>query len=288
MNRPATIENVLSDAASVLSEVSESPRLDAEALLAWALQAPRAYLFTHPEEQLKEKPASEFSTAIGRREKGEPVAYITGSKEFWSMEFNVSSDTLVPRPETEILVEQTLMLVPQDTACHILDLGTGSGAIALAIASERPKTTVAAVDSSDAALKVARENAKLHKLHNVNFLLGNWTESVADQTFDLIVSNPPYVRDDDPVLEDLKHEPRFALTAGPDGLDAIRKIAKEAKTVIAPNGCILLEHGAEQQNAVAAILRQSGWTDIACFQDLAGQPRVTTARMSTPRQQDQT
>ena len=139
MNRPASIAQALSDAARVLSDVSESPRLDAETLLAWALQAPRAYLFTHPEEQMHKKPATDFSTAISRREKGEPVAYITGSKEFWSMEFKVSPDTLVPRPETETLVEQVLALITQDGPCRILDLGTGSGAIAIAIASERPK-----------------------------------------------------------------------------------------------------------------------------------------------------
>jgi len=287
MNRPATIENVLSDAADVLSEVSESPRLDAEAMLAWALQAPRAYLFTHPEEQLQEKPATEFSTAIHRREKGEPVAYITGSKEFWSLEFKVSPDTLVPRPETETLVEQALTLITEDGPCRILDLGTGSGAIAIAIASERPKSTVDAVDSSSAALMIAKQNAALHGIQNIEFLQGSWTTPVGDRTFDVIVCNPPYVGDGDPALEDLKHEPISALTAGPDGLDAIRRIAIEAKSVIEANGSILFEHGIEQQDAVAAILRERGWTDIACFKDLAGQPRVTTAKMSASPSKDQ-
>ncbi len=286
MNRPASIAHALSDAARALSDVSESPRLDAEALLAWALQAPRAYLFTHPEEELQDRPATDFSTAIRRREKGEPVAYITGSKEFWSMEFKVSPDTLVPRPETELLVEQALALITQDGPCRILDLGTGSGAIAIAIASERPKSTVDAVDSSSAALMIAKQNAALHGIQNIDFLQGSWTAPVADRTFDVIVSNPPYVTDDDPALENLKHEPISALTAGPDGLAAIRKIAEEAKTIIEAGGSILFEHGTEQQDAVAGVLQEYGWTDIACFKDLAGQPRVTTAKMSTSPPKD--
>ncbi len=287
MSPPATIEHTLSDAARALSEVSESPRLDAEALLAWALRIPRAYLFTHPEEEVQDQPATEISAAIERRANGEPIAYITGSKEFWSMELNVNPDTLVPRPETEILVEQALTLIPQDGPCRILDLGTGGGAIAIAIASERAQSLIVAIDSSREALNVAEQNARRHKIKNITFLQGNWAEPVADQTFDLIVSNPPYVRDDDPALEDLKFEPITALAAGPDGLDAIRKIAKDARTVIEPNGCILLEHGAEQQDAVATVLRGNGWTNLACFKDLAGQPRVSTARMRTPPLQDQ-
>ena len=287
MKRSASIADALSDAARALSDVSESPRLDAETLLAWTLQAPRAYLFTHPEVELQDRQATDFSSAIGRRKDGEPIAYITGSKEFWSMEFNVSPDTLVPRPETELLVEQALALITQDSPCRILDLGTGSGAIAIAIASERPKSTVDAVDSSSAALMIAKQNAALHGIQNIDFLRGSWTAPVADRTFDVIVSNPPYVADGDPALEDLKHEPISALTAGPDGLAAIRKIAREAKGVIEANGSILFEHGIEQQDSVAAVLQEHGWTDIACFKDLAGQPRVTTAKMGTSPPKDQ-
>lgn len=288
MNRAATIQCALNDATRSLSEVSESPRLDAEALLASVLHAPRSYLFTHPEEQLNDQPAAAFAAAIERREKGEPIAYITGRKEFWSLELSVSRDTLVPRPETETLVEQVLQLIPQDGPCRVLDLGTGSGAIAIAIASERTKCVVDAVDSSGAALKIANENACLYKLHNIRFLHGDWTEPVADRTFDIVVSNPPYVREDDPVLQGLKFEPRSALTAGPDGMNAIREIARAAKAVIETNGFIILEHGAEQQQSVAAVLRDHGWSDIACFKDLAGHPRVTRARMRLPVLQDQT
>ena len=287
MSPLATIETALSDAAHTLSALSESPRLDAEALLAWVLGTPRSYLFTHPEEELRDRPASDFSDAIDRRAEGEPIAYITGSKEFWSLELNVSHETLVPRPETETLVEQALHLIPQDRPCRVLDLGTGSGAIAIAIASERPKSKVDAVDISNAALKIARENAILHKLPNISFLQGNWTKPVVNQTFDFVVSNPPYVCEDDPALDKLQYEPRASLAAGPDGMDAIRQIAEVAGEVLAKNGTLLLEHGADQQDAVAAVLQDNGWTDIDCFKDLAGQPRVSTARMSTSRLQDQ-
>ncbi len=202
------------------------------------------------------------------------------------MEFTVSHDTLVPRPETELLVEQALTLITQDGPCRILDLGTGSGAIAIAIASERPKSTVDAVDSSSAALMIAKQNAALHGIQNIEFLQGSWTAPVAGRTFDVIVCNPPYVADDDPALEHLKHEPKYALTAGPDGLAAIRKIAREAKAVIESDGSILFEHGIEQQDSVAAVLQEHGWADLECFKDLAGQPRVTEAKMSTSPPKD--
>ena len=288
MSQLATIESSLSDAANALSAASESPRLDAEILLAWILDAARSYLFAHPEEALPHRQASTFSDAIKRREKGEPVAYITGSKEFWSMQLNVSRDTLVPRPETETLVEQALQRIAQDHACHVLDLGTGSGAIAIAIASERPNAAIVATDSSNAALTIARQNASLHKLRNITFIEGDWTEPVAEEIFDVVISNPPYVNEDDPGLDSLRYEPQAALTAGSDGLDAIRTIARDAKSVVKTNGWLVFEHGIEQQDAVADVLHQNGWTDIECIKDLAGHPRVTAARMSKPTSQDQT
>ncbi len=284
----ATIESSLSDAANALSAASESPRLDAEVMLAWVLDASRSYLFAHPGEALPDRQASDFSDAVESRENGEPVAYITGSKEFWSMQLNVSRDTLVPRPETETLVEQALQRIPQDRACRVLDLGTGSGAIAIAIASERPNAAIVATDSSSKALLVAKKNASLHELHNIIFLQGDWTEPVADQSFDVVISNPPYVNEDDPRLDDLRYEPLAALTAGSDGLDAIRTIARDAKSVVKTNGWLVFEHGIEQQDAVADVLHQNGWTDIECINDLSGHPRVTAARMSKPTSQEQT
>jgi len=183
----------------------------------------------------------------------------------------------VPRPETETLVEQALLLIPRDRPCRILDLGTGSGAIAIAIASERPNCEIVATDASKDALEVAKENAKQHGLDNIRFVEGSWTEPVADKSFDFVVANPPYVRDDDPALDELRYEPRSALAAGPDGLDAITKIAEDAGKILAANGALFLEHGADQRTAVADVLRQNGWTGMECINDLAGRPRVTKA-----------
>ena len=278
MSLPAiTIENSLADAAERLADVSDSPRLDAETLLAWVLDAPRSHLFTHPEAELNDQAARAFSAALARRHQGEPVAYITGSKEFWSLLLKVTRDTLLPRPETETLVEQALLLIPRDRPCRILDLGTGSGAIALALASERPNCEIVATDASRDALEIAKENAKQHELDNIRFVEGTWTEPIADECFDFVVANPPYVRNDDPALDELRYEPRSALAAGPDGLDAIRRIAEDAGRILAAKGTPFLEHGADQGNAVADVLRQTGWTGIECINDLAGHPRVTKA-----------
>ncbi len=189
----------------------------------------------------------------------------------------VSPDTLVPRPETEVLVDQALLRIPRDGEFSVLDLGTGSGAIALAIARERPNCDMSATDISDGALAVARQNANQHALANVEFLSGDWTEPVAGRKFDLIVSNPPYVPAADPDLATLRHEPRMALAAGDDGLDAIRRISIEAQAVIRDGGTLIIEHGDRQQEAVAGILGADGWTGISHVSDLAGKPRVTVA-----------
>ncbi len=282
-----TIESALTEAARKVAQISESPRLDAEAMLAWVLGVPRSYLFAHPEEELRDRPASDFSDAVERRENGEPIAYITGSKEFWSLQLIVSKDTLVPRPETETLVELAIRQIPEDRPYRVLDLGTGSGAIAIAIASERPKIEIVATDSSREALRVAKDNASLQELQNISFLAGNWTEPVNDRIFDLVVSNPPYVCDGDPALDTLRYEPRAALAAGPDGMDAIRQIVIDCKNLTSADGTLMLEHGANQQRAVQVVLQENGWTDIACYKDLAGHPRVTTARMSAPTLKDQ-
>ena len=282
-----TIESTLADAAGQLASVSESPRLDAEIILAWVLDAPRSYLIAHCDEALENKASTSFSTAIARRTKGEPVAYITGRKEFWSLDLKVSRDTLVPRPETELLVEKALALISPDSAGRVLALGTGSGAIAIAIASERRRGEIVATDIDDKTLKIAKENAARHSVENISFVRGSWTEPVDGQLFDIVVSNPPYVRDDDPALDRLSFEPRAALASGPEGMDAISKIAEDVAEALAANGVLLIEHGAGQQDAVAEVLRINGWTDIGCFNDLAGQPRVTTARMGTPTSQDQ-
>ena len=277
MNEFVKIEAALADAVERLTPVSESPRLDAELLLARALDVPRSYLFAHPEDELDSAAVKRFSTTIERRTKGAPLAYITGEKEFWSMTLMVTRDTLVPRPETETLVDQVLVRIPKREAMQVLDLGTGSGAIALAIAKERPICDVTATDFSAAALAVAKENARQHSLPNIEFLLGDWLEPVAGQMFDVIATNPPYVPSEDPDLERLQHEPLTALASGADGLDAIRRIAVDPTTEIKPGGSLLIEHGDEQHGAVAEILQKAGWKEIDVTNDLAGIPRVTAA-----------
>jgi release factor glutamine methyltransferase len=261
-------------------EVSESARLDAEILLARTIDMPRSYLFAHPEDELDGHAFERFAGLLQRRADGEPMAYIMGTKEFWSHELMVNAATLVPRPETELLVDLALREIPRKADWQILDLGTGSGALAIALASERMLCQVTATDVSAAALAVAEENARHLCLGNVTFLAGHWTEPVRNQRFKVIVSNPPYVRADDPALSELRHEPRSALVAGPDGLDAIRALAAECADILEPAGVLLLEHGADQQGEVFAILEAAGWSEIVGHNDYAGLPRVTVARRS--------
>lgn len=267
----------LANGTERLRDFSDSPMLDAELLLAQAIDVPRSYLIAHPDDTLDPAAVDRFFSAIERRSAGMPLAYIKGEKEFWSMDLVVSPDTLVPRPETEVLVGRALQKIPEGDRVTVLDLGTGSGAIALAIASERPNCEVTATDISEAALAVARENANRHALPNIEFLAGDWTIPVAGRTFDLVVTNPPYVPDNHPDLDRLRHEPRMALAAGADGLDAIRRISAETKWVIRGGGSLLIEHGDTQQQAVSGILVADGWHDIRDVDDLAGKPRVTIA-----------
>jgi release factor glutamine methyltransferase len=274
------IDAVLADAVTRLVEVSESARLDAEILLARTIDMPRSYLFAHPEDELDERSFEQFATLLQRRADGEPMAYIMGTREFWSRELIVNAATLVPRPETELLVDLALREIPRKADWRILDLGTGSGAIAIALASERMLCQITATDVSAAALAVAEENARHLCLGNLTFAEGHWTEPLRGQRFHVIVSNPPYVRTDDPALRKLRHEPRLALVAGPDGLDAIRALAVECADFLEPDGVLLLEHGADQQGEVIAILEVAGWCDIVGHNDYAGLPRVTVARRS--------
>lgn len=274
------IDAAIADAVEQLSAVSDSPRLDAEILLCRSIDVARSYLFAHPDDELDELAAERFLAVLERRRAGEPMAYIMGSKEFWSHELLVSPATLVPRPETELLVDLALREIPRKAEWQILDLGTGSGAIAIAIASERRLCHVTGIDSSAAALAVARENARTLAPGNVTLELGSWVEPVRGRRFEVIVSNPPYVRSGDEALAKLRHEPLSALAAGSDGLDDIRVLAADCGSVMAAGGVLLLEHGAEQAADVAGLLEMHGWTDIRCHNDLAGLPRVTVARFS--------
>jgi len=245
------------------------------------LDKPRSYLYAHADE----KPAAErfdiFAGLLQRRCQGEPLAYITGLREFWSMDLVVNRHTLIPRPETEVLVEQALArLEPGPRA--VLDLGTGSGAIALALAGERPGDRVVATDISRDALAVARYNASRLDIDNIEFLSGNWFEPVGGRRFDLIASNPPYVADGDPHLglNGLPYEPITALVAGKDGLDCIRDLAREAPAHLNPGGYLLIEHGYSQAEQVASILAGQGFTDIQHHSDMAGIPRVSSGKLA--------
>ena len=275
-----TIESAVRDAAERLRAVTDAPRLEAELLLARAINMPRSFLFAHPEDELDAASLGRLNDTVERRLAGEPMAYITGIREFWSMELAVSPATLVPRPETELLVDVALRDIPRQAEWQVLDLGTGSGAVALAIGRERPSCYVTATDISAAALAAARENANRNNIGNVEFLLGDWLGPVAERRFEVIVSNPPYVRDDDEALAALQAEPMLALQAGPQGLDAIEVLARGCPAIIISGGLLVIEHGAEQQDAVAELLTAHGWANIRCYKDYSGLPRVTSANYS--------
>jgi release factor glutamine methyltransferase len=270
------ITHTLQQIAERLDTVSDSARLDAELLLCQVLGRPRSYLYTWPEYELDEAQAEALEKLVERRLGGEPVAHILGRREFWSLELAVSADTLIPRPETELLVEAALARIPEQADWSVADLGTGSGAIALAIASERPNCRVTAVERSAGALEVAKQNASRLGLSNVEFLQGEWFAPLAGRRFQVILSNPPYIPESDPHLSrgDLRFEPRSALAAGPDGLDDIRQLVSGAPAFLCPPGWLLLEHGYDQGTAVTGLLGDAGYTEVADLADLQGHGRV--------------
>jgi len=275
-----TLHAALDEAARVLAPSSPTARLDAEVLLMHVLAVGRPALITRASEALGPHRYETYWQLIARRAAGEPVAYITGVREFWSLPVHVTPAVLIPRPETETLVECALARIPRDSACTIADLGTGSGAVAIALAHERLHAKVIATDASPAALEVARDNAHRLRLANVEFHLGDWHAPLAGRRFDIIVSNPPYVRADDPHLQqgDVRFEPQTALIGGPDGLDAIRHIVAGARERLRQGGWLLLEHGHDQADAVAEVLHAAGFSDVLNHRDLAKLPRVTEAR----------
>ena len=256
--------------------------VDAEWLLAHALGRPRAWLYAHADDKVDAGTQARFAELIARRAAGEPVAYLTRSRGFWSFDLRVTPDTLIPRPETELLVELALARLPETAALRIADLGTGSGAIALALARERPCAHVFATDISEAALAIACENAAALAIGNVRFGSGSWCSALAGGPFDLIASNPPYIADDDPHLAagDLRFEPLGALASGQDGLGAIRAIIRGAPAHLVPGGWLLLEHGVAQGSAVRALLHAAGFIDVGTARDLEDRDRVTLGRRS--------
>jgi release factor glutamine methyltransferase len=280
---PTVAESLLS-AARTLATHSDSPRLDAELLLCGVTGWSRAALIVYGAEPLAVASRTAFEQLIARRAGGAPVAYLTGRREFWSLPLCVTPDVLVPRPETELLVQQALDLMHGALPRSVLDLGTGSGAIALAIAGERPHAKVTAVDISTAALAVAMHNATALGLSRIDWRTGSWFDAVAGERFDLIVSNPPYVAAADPALARLAAEPTLALTPGPTGLEALGVIARGAARHLHPGGWLLLEHGSDQGEAVTRLLAAGGFGHIRTFVDFSDRPRVTVGRVHSSHQ----
>jgi release factor glutamine methyltransferase len=279
---PGTIEFALGHAVRSLVAHSGSPQLDAEVLLSTVLGVERSALIARGSDPLADEALETYRDLIEQRRNGIPVAYLTGRREFWSLPLKITPAVLVPRHETEILVEVALKHVPKSAECAVLDLGTGSGAVALAIASERPLARVVGVDVSPGALGVARENARVLALRNASFRLGSWFDAVPDERFDVVVANPPYIADGDPALDALAAEPTLALVAGPEGLDALAAIIARAPSHLTRGGWLLLEHGSTQQLEVARLLERRGFAAVDSHSDYSGLPRVTRGTLPSP------
>ncbi|NOU24062.1 MAG: peptide chain release factor N(5)-glutamine methyltransferase [Methylotenera sp.] len=253
---------------------------EAQLLLQHVLNVNRAWLIAHENDALQPNIHAAFEALLNRRLAGEPMAYILGSREFFGLDLLVTPDTLIPRPDTETLVEAALAKILNNTNLSILDLGTGTGAIALAIAKNCPQVSITAVDASNAALEVAKKNAQNLNIHNVEFVLSNWFNNLSNQRFDVIVSNPPYIEENDDHLTqgDLRFEPISALASGADGLDDIRQIIENCLVYLKPQGWLMMEHGYNQADQVADLMAQSGLNNIETIQDLGGNNRVTISK----------
>lgn len=280
-----SIRDVLSqDGAALATSLAlarDEARIEVQMLLQRAMNVGRAYLLAHPEQVLDATRQAEYEAMLQRRLQGEPIAYVLGEREFYGLNFKVTPDTLIPRPETELLVEVALQRIPSHGQFRVLDLGTGTGAIALSIAHARPDVELVALDASSAALEVARENAQRLGIGNVRFVQSDWFAALARQCFDLIVSNPPYIAANDIHLSqgDVRFEPPSALASGEDGLDDIRCIILQARDFLEPGGWLLLEHGYDQAAQVRNLLERAGYTDILFQADLAGIERVSGGKM---------
>jgi release factor glutamine methyltransferase len=275
VTQQTTLGAALQNATRALEGHSDSPRLDSELLLGKILGLSRSGLTARSNEPCSGECEQQLAQLIDERRRGVPVAYLTGHREFWSLELRVTPAVLVPRPETEVLVDQALQHLPRERSAAVLDLGTGSGAIALAIAAERPGIKVTGVDVSAPALDIAMQNARALGLTRIDWRLGDWFAPLCGERFDMIVANPPYVAAVDPALEKLGAEPLIALCGGPSGLEALTAIAAGARTHLNDRGWLILEHGSDQALAVAQLLRRHGFECIGTHLDLSGLPRVT-------------
>ncbi|MDD2724444.1 MAG: peptide chain release factor N(5)-glutamine methyltransferase [Methylovulum sp.] len=276
-----TIKILLAQATKDLAATSDSPALDAEVLLCHVLDKPRSYLRAWCDQTISDEQQRQFQRLWQQRCQGQPIAYLTGQREFWSRDFFITPDVLIPRPATELLIELSLQLIPAHAAWNIIDLGTGSGIIAITLAAERPNVQLTAVDLSQKALQAARQNASRHQTNNVQFLHSNWFNAVPLQRFQLVISNPPYIAENDGHLQqgDLRFEPESALIASGQGLDDIKTIAKTAKNWLTEDGHLLIEHGYDQEAVVQAIFTSCAYREVQTYCDLSGQPRATYGRM---------
>lgn len=270
---------ILTSIESILQQgADDEVRLNIEVLLMFVLHQPRSYLFAHPEQVLTTEQKTHFDSLFKRYQQGEPVAYLVGSREFWSLDLMVTQDTLIPRPETECLVTEILTTFPEDRAVVIADLGTGSGAIAIALASERPQWQIHATDESESALDVARKNAHKHHAEHITFHQGHWCQALPENIlFDAIVSNPPYISEEEwpHFAGGLQFEPKTALTSGADGLDAVRDIVATSKAHLKRHGALLIEHGYQQSKQVTAIFIEQNFQHVHQILDLSGHQRAT-------------
>lgn len=276
------IKEAIKTAQQRFESISDSARLDAECILSFVLQKPLVYLRTWPEYKLDSVEINKFLSLSDRRAQGEPIAYILGCKQFWSLDLKVSKDTLIPRPETETLVEQAISITKQQDVNSILELGTGSGAIAIAVSSEllqmNQQPNIIATDISPQALNIAKQNATTHK-QPIEFIESDWFSSIPLQQFDLIISNPPYIEQDDEHLTqgDVRFEPINALVSGDDGLTSIRTIIEQAKSWLRPNGWLILEHGYNQAEAIRQLFKNNGYSNIQTVHDLSKNDRISFA-----------
>lgn len=270
-----SIQQALKYVVDSLQRQTDTARLDAELLISYSTQSTRTYLYAHPETLLTPSQTELLQEILMRRLQGEPIAYILGYQEFWSIELEVTPDTLIPRPETEHLVEWCLENLPAQAPLRIADLGTGSGAIAIALASERPAWHIDATDTSLPALLVAQRNAARYELRNIDFYHGDWYHALPDHQYGVIVSNPPYISENDPHLAALQYEPINALRAQQQGLSEIAKIVEQAHDHLISGGMLILEHGFDQASKVASLLKHYGFDPIQTYLDLAGHERFT-------------
>lgn len=273
------IEQLLAQSEQIDSATAQ---LDTELLLAFVLDKPRSFLYAWPDKTLTDAQVAAFMALLERRKQGEPVAYLLGRQGFWTLDLQVAEHTLIPRADTELLVEAALQLADGGSQLQVLDLGTGTGALALALASERPRWVVTGVDRIESAVTLAQHNQQQLQLNNVQFLSSHWFTELAGRRYDMIVSNPPYIADNDPHLTqgDVRFEPLSALVSGPDGLDDLRLIIAQAPLYLNNGGWLLLEHGFDQAAAVRALLQQAGFAEVGSQRDLSGHERISLGRFS--------